>query len=174
MRRSSANRDGAGTGEASGVLRRPHMIAAAGAGCGASTRKPVGADRLGGISYSPKVMSTASRQFCAGWMLISITPGIGVTLNHFDPGSRAANSPRHGPGSAFLGGRLHRRDQFEVVFDLLDRRMKATRCRRGFDRQRRAHRFGFAFSLVFAPSVLVSVSKVVSASRGSIGSCSTM
>jgi len=61
---------------------------------------------------------------------------------------------------------FNRSDHFQIVFDLLDRRMKAHKVPFAvFDRQRRCAPFsGFAFSLVFAPSVLVSVSKAVSAS----------
>ena len=57
------------------------MIAAAGTGVAAIDQEAIGAEAgFGGVFIQTKVMSTASRQFCAGWMLISITPGSGVTL----------------------------------------------------------------------------------------------
>ena len=64
-----------------GESRRPRHDCRRRCRCGGRRPETVGAEPdFAASSYRPKVMSTASRQFCAGWTLISITPGSGVTL----------------------------------------------------------------------------------------------
>ena len=69
------------------------------------------------------MISTASRQLAAGWTLTSMTPGSGVTLMTLDARieRRRIALDLHRQ-TALGGGRLDRRDQFEIILELLDRR----------------------------------------------------
>ena len=88
------------------------------------------------------MISTASRQLAAGWMLTSITPGSGVTLMTFDARivrRRIALDVHRRAGIASAVAST-RRDQLEIVLEPLDRRHEhAEHAVARLDRQRGAH-----------------------------------
>ena len=78
----SAGRGGAGRGCRAASARPPRCDCRRRCRCGgrrAGISRSTGA-QAAASSYSALVMSTCSRQFLAGWILTSITPGSGVTL----------------------------------------------------------------------------------------------
>ena len=96
------------------------------------------------------MISTASRQLVAGWMLTSITPGSGVTLITSTRGiERRRIALDMDLQLHFLGGRFHRRDQFEIILQLFDRRHEgAQHAVADFDRHRGAHAAAFELLLL--------------------------
>ncbi len=139
------------------ILRRAaadhHMIAAAGAGVAAVDQKTVGAEAdFGGVFVQAESDIDRLAPVLRRLNVDLDHAGIGRHLDHLDarivrrPVALDMNRKLH-----FLGSRLDRRDQLEIVFDLLDRRHEhAQHAVAHLDRGCRAHRLepGFGFRLL--------------------------
>ena len=111
------------------ILRRRaadhDMIAAAGAGVAAVDQKSVGAEPdLCGVFIQAEGDVDGLAPALRRLDVDLDHAGIGRHLDDLDARIvRRRDSPRHAPAiCSLLGGRLHRRDQFEIVLQLLDRR----------------------------------------------------
>ena len=119
-----------------------HMIAAAGAGVPAVDQEAVGAEPdFGGVFIKAEGDIDGFAPACRRLDVDFDHAGIGRHLDHFDAGIErrriALDMHLH---LHLFGGRLHRRDQFEVIFQLLHRRHEgAENAVADFDRHRGAH-----------------------------------
>ena len=157
------------------------MIAAAGAGVAAVDQEAVGAEPdLRGVFIQAEGDVDRLAPVFRRLDVDLDHAGIGRHLDHLDARIErrriALDMHLH---LHFLGGRLHRRDQFEIILQLLHRRHEgAEHAVADLDRHRGAH--AAAPELLFLHLLMRrglgrrALSYTGSASRGSSGSCSTM